>query len=80
MAKKFSSRKFLNKNEGHAAIQTKAIVYDATTGYGSAAISDCTKTIKLELDYETKEARTLSEYKLRTLIEELQKLQKRMYL
>lgn len=73
--KEYSSRKFLNKKSGLAAIEVNFEVYDYSYGYESmVTISDCSRNVRLDFCGYTPKDLAEKYTKLGTLIGELQKL------
>jgi hypothetical protein len=76
MAKiKYHSRKFLNKNQGIAAIETNVESYTLSSGIdATVTISDCSRQVSLDFSIYDKKDVSVKIDKLSLLINELTKL------
>lgn len=73
--KNYYSRKFLNKKQGVAAVETVFESWDSVSGFDSTvSISDCSRSIRLDFSVYSCNDLAASYAKLQLLIDELSNL------
>lgn len=79
MSVKTYRRGFLNKKKGMAAFTYDVNRYDEVTAYGSFDITDCTRHISLNFNYENKKEKDDAIYKVNALIKELTVFKQKLF-